>query len=224
MKPSPITEAIVKKAEEMNAQDHLAMILDHLTALSFRDTTDLSELEQIKKSWQEDESFIAVSNALLELSAIKRELAPENIGNFSDGYHTFNELYHHRAVLFSVIVNQNPQIAWKSKQHHDGTMYENMFIVGIDTPNGQATYHYDINPYWDYFKVKELEKAPLWDGHTPQQAINRLYDLGQKESELSAIKQRGEEQKAILQHCMFVEFQGATTIGLIDYILKGESK
>lgn len=25
-------------------------------------------------------------------------------GETSDGYHTFNELYHHRAVLFSVIV------------------------------------------------------------------------------------------------------------------------
>ena len=28
-------------------------------------------------------------------------------GNTSDGYHTFNELYHHRAVLFSVIVNSS---------------------------------------------------------------------------------------------------------------------
>lgn len=25
-------------------------------------------------------------------------------GSTSDGYHTFDELYHHRAVLFSVIV------------------------------------------------------------------------------------------------------------------------
>ena len=124
---------------------------------------------------------------------------PENIGNFSDGYHTFNELYHHRAVLFSVIVNQNPQIAWKSKQHYDGTMYENMFIVGIDTPNGQATYHYDIKPYWDYFKVKELEKSPLWDGHTPQQAIDRIFDFGfNSNAELSAIKQGRKNMQKII--------------------------
>jgi hypothetical protein len=53
-------------------------------------------------------------------------------------------------------------------------MYDGMFIVGIDTPDGQATYHYDINPYWDMFWVKELENAPEWDGHTAQQAIERI--------------------------------------------------
>ena len=95
-------------------------------------------------------------------------------GDTSDGYHTFNELYHHRAVLFSVICKIHHEIAWKSKQHHDGTMYNGMFIVGIETPEGQATYHYDINPYWDMFRVPELPKAPEWDGHTPEQAITRI--------------------------------------------------
>ena len=56
-------------------------------------------------------------------------------------------------------------------------MYNAMFIVGIETPEGQATYHYDIDPYWDLFRVKELEYAPKWDGHTPEQAINRIYGL-----------------------------------------------
>ena len=99
---------------------------------------------------------------------------PENIGEFSDGYHTFNELYHHRAVLFSVICNMFPEKAWKSKLHDTGDMYDGMFIVGIETEQGQATYHYDIEPYWDMFKVKELEKAPKWDGHTPSDAIERI--------------------------------------------------
>lgn len=100
-----------------------------------------------------------------------------DIGEVSDGYHTFNELYHHRAVLFSVICNTMPDKAWKSKLHHTGDMFKGMFIVGIETPNGQATYHYDIEPYWDMFKVKELEKAPMWDGHTPTDAINRIASL-----------------------------------------------
>lgn len=102
---------------------------------------------------------------------------PDNIGDFSDGYHTFNELYHHRAVLFSVICNTFPEKAWKSKLHDTGDMYEGMFIVGIETEQGQATYHYDIEPYWDMFKVKELEKAPKWDGHTPCEAIERIGNL-----------------------------------------------
>lgn len=98
-------------------------------------------------------------------------------GNTSDGYHTFNELYHHRAVLFSVIVSCFPDLAWKSKQHSDpinSPMYDGMFIVGIDTPKGQATYHYDIDPYWNMFKCKELEKAPEYDGHSPDEAIKRI--------------------------------------------------
>jgi hypothetical protein len=96
------------------------------------------------------------------------------IGDVSDGYHTFNELYHHRAILFSVICNQNRNLAWKSKSHEDGTMYANMFIVGIETPEGQATYHYDTNPYWNMFDVVEKGSAPKWDGHTPAQAIERI--------------------------------------------------
>lgn len=98
-------------------------------------------------------------------------------GETSDGYHTFNELYHHRAVLFSVIVKAFPEKAWKARKHHDGTMYDGMFIVGIETPYGQATYHYDMEPYWDMFYCKEIECAPEWDGHTPAQAIERIGKL-----------------------------------------------
>lgn len=99
-----------------------------------------------------------------------------NIGEISDGYHTFNELYHHRAILFSVICNNFADKAWKSKQHHDPNqpMYDGMFIVGIETPEGQATYHYDIDPYWNKFNVKELDRAPEWDGHSPDEAIRRI--------------------------------------------------
>lgn len=97
-------------------------------------------------------------------------------GDLSDGYHTYNELYHHRAVLFSVIINQNKEIAWKSKKHHDGTMYDGMFIVGIDTPQGQYSYHYDIDPYWNMFECKELDNAPVWDGHEPKD-IDRLLSI-----------------------------------------------
>ena len=104
------------------------------------------------------------------------ETIRSNKGSVSDGYHTFDELYHHRAILFSVICNLHPELAWKSKQHDDPNfpMYDGMFICGIDTPMGQATYHYDLDPYWDIFNVKELERAPKYDGHTPEDAINRI--------------------------------------------------
>lgn len=113
--------------------------------------------------------------------AIAATLGAKVTGETSDGYHTFNELYHHRAVLFSVIVRDHRELAWKSKAHHDGTMYDGMFIVGIETPTGQATYHYDIDPYWEMFDCKELEQAPEWDGHTPADAIARIATLGRGE-------------------------------------------
>ena len=105
-------------------------------------------------------------------------LSPEDsLGELSDGYHTFNELYHHRAILFACLCNKYKTKSWKSKLHHDGTMYDNMFIVGMDTPKGQISYHYDIDPYWDIFKVKERKKAPEWDGHTADDVIIRLLSL-----------------------------------------------
>lgn len=121
-----------------------------------------------------DDALKEVQDLIADMSTIAQ---PPITGDTSDGYHTFNELYHHRAVLFSVICNTRPDIAWKSKRHHDGTMYDGMFIVGIETPGGQATYHYDIEPYWGIFHVKELELAPKWDEHTPDEAIRRISTL-----------------------------------------------
>lgn len=110
----------------------------------------------------------------VQIAELEQQLSEKITGETSDGYHTFNELYHHRAVLFSVICRCFPERSWKSRKHHDGIMFPGMFIVGIETDNGQATYHYDIGPYWDMFPVKELEQAPEWDGHTPQEAIERI--------------------------------------------------
>jgi len=111
----------------------------------------------------------------------------DGMGDISDGYHTFNELYHHRALLFAAYCNlikdKDFVKCWKSKLHHDGTMYDGMFIVGISTPIGQASYHYDIEPYWDLFDVEELDNAPEWDGHTPDEAIERIFMMSEYEKD-----------------------------------------
>lgn len=101
--------------------------------------------------------------------------ALEDTSQVSDGAHTFDELYYHRMVLFAMICNQNSHEAWKSKKHHDGEMIEGMFIVGIDTPEGQFTYHYP-KKYWKMFQVKKYILAPEFDGHTSKD-ITRLFSL-----------------------------------------------
>ena len=133
-----------------------------------------------------------MDNHSFNLKKLKKQFANIEIGNVSDGYHTFNELYHHRAILFSIICNQNSRYAWKSKLHADGTMYDNMFIVGMNLPIKGAlypvTYHYDVEPYWDMFNVKELERAPNWDGHTPWDVVDRLERFSQEVSKDSYLQ------------------------------------
>ena len=101
-----------------------------------------------------------------------------DIGELSDGYHTFNSLYHQRAILFASLVNAYPDKSWKSKRHEDGEECfggTGWFIVGIDTPEGSYTYHYEMK-YWDLFHCAELERGKHWDGHT-EKDVERLLSL-----------------------------------------------
>lgn len=135
---------------------------------------DLISRNALLDAMPRNDELLSVDVSRIICESPKVDAEPVITGETSDGYHTFNELYHHRAVLFSVIVKTFQDKAWKARQHYDGTMYSGMFIVGIDTPEGQASYHYDIDPYWDMFECRELERAPEWDGHTPAQAIERI--------------------------------------------------
>lgn len=96
----------------------------------------------------------------------------KDTGEISDGYHTFNELYYHRMMLFSIICNTYKSVAWKSWKHDDDTMYDDMFIVGVSLPYGDYSYHYN-KEHWDRFDVTILDRAPKWDGHKPED-ITRL--------------------------------------------------
>lgn len=115
-----------------------------------------------------------IKQDLDRLEQLEKELKD---GTLSDGYHTFNDLYFQRMYLFATIVNQNKQLAWKSLKHEDGELCfgGGWFIVGIDTPNGSYTYHYETN-YWSLFNCQELEVAKHWDGHTSKD-VDRLLSL-----------------------------------------------
>ena len=80
-----------------------------------------------------------------------------------------------KMILFSIICNTYKKSAWKSKLHYDGTMYDDYFIVGLFTPEGDFTYHYHID-HWDMFDVIEINRAPEWDGHKPEDIV-RLISL-----------------------------------------------
>jgi len=118
-------------------------------------------------------------------------------GETSDGYHTFNELYEHRHILFLAVLTANIDKAWRSKLHSDGTMFDDWFIAGLNTDAGQATYHLPMR-IWELFKyIPELGRAPEWDGHTSNDVLVRIRDMaffdGVKALQPAAQKTEGAE-------------------------------
>lgn len=105
------------------------------------------------------------------------EIPVTGIGDLSDGYHTFNGLYYQRMILFAALVKQNRDRAWKSYRHEDGELCfgGGWFIVGIDTPEGSYTYHYE-NKDFELFDCEELPVGKHWDGHT-EADVTRLLSL-----------------------------------------------
>ena len=110
-------------------------------------------------------------NAICEVAGVAE------IDDLSDGFHTFRQLYYQRMMLFATIVKQNHDKAWKSLRHEDGELCfgGGWFIVGIDTPEGSYTYHYE-NKYFDLFDCEILDYGKHWDGHT-EKDVTRLLSL-----------------------------------------------
>ena len=104
----------------------------------------------------------------------------KDMGEVSDGYHTFNELYEYRllynASMFNELAKQNLYDVHKSKRHSDGEIPfgdPNWFIVMAELPTGQISNHYEMKD-WDLFDIPEKETANKWDGHTPKDVTERL--------------------------------------------------
>lgn len=119
----------------------------------------------------------------LVLDTIKELQQEQDMGEVSDGYHTFNELYYYRMLYNAAFFNLLPK--WwvhKSKRHHTGEecFGGGWFIVMANLPTGQVSNHYELKD-WDLFKVPEKEFANEWDGHTPQEAAERIKNYLQQE-------------------------------------------
>ena len=121
---------------------------------------------------------------------LEKQGEPQDKGEISDGYHTFNELYYYRMLYNAAFFNMLPK-EWvhKSKKHNDGEecFGGGWFIVMANLPTGQISNHYELKD-WNLFQIPEKEVADKWDGHTPQEAADRLYKyLLKKQSEIFPI-------------------------------------
>src|SRR5262245_57656233 len=97
-----------------------------------------------------------------------------DVGEFSDGYHSFNDLYEHRFELFVALMMSNPEISFRAKLNHDGGQYPGWIVAGMWLPNGQVSYHLPER-YWDRLDtLPTYERYPNYDVHTSQDVIERL--------------------------------------------------
>jgi len=97
------------------------------------------------------------------------------VGNdISDGYHTFDELYEHRCLLFLNLCLLTPE---KCVFKID---YGTWFCLYYETEFGQISYHLP-NKYIDLIvgKIKRDDNHK-WDGHDSENVITRLELLASK--------------------------------------------
>lgn len=127
-----------------------------------------------------------IKNTIGECYPCKKEvfnmtyIKSSDVGEISDGYHTFNELYRYRMVYNAAFFNElaksgNIELC-KSKRHSDGEKCfgsDDWFIVMANLPTGQISNHYETK-YWDLFNIPERKTAFEYDGHTPSEAADRI--------------------------------------------------
>ena len=160
--------------------------------------------------------------------AICKVAGVAEIDDVSDGFHTFRQLYYQRMMLFAAIVRQNKDKAWKSFRHEDGELCfgGGWFIVGIDTPEGSYTYHYE-DSYFGLFDCEELKRGKHWDGHT-EKDVTRLLSLPSVQPDTTVhdsnvVKKGGNDEDRTSCDCIsrqatkdiFTELYGISAIGSV---------
>lgn len=157
-------EKILTELENEVAHDVTSRVLHHRSGKSPK-SSHAKALRAIKAHIAENEKRMEVN------------------GETSDGYHTFNELYAYReaynAALFNEWAIHYPEyLVHKSWKHSDGEdcFGGGWFIVMAQLPTGQISNHYEAK-HWDDFQIPEMSLAAPYDGHTPQEALERLQKL-----------------------------------------------
>lgn len=104
-----------------------------------------------------------------------------DIGLTSDGYHTFNELYEHRNLLFinmcRMYVDEHGSGVWWNRNGG----YEGYFCLYFESYYKQISYHIP-DKYLGCMKETPGERCAIeyqeceWDGHTSKDVLDRLLE------------------------------------------------
>ena len=140
-----------------------------------------------------------------------------DMGEVSDGYHTFNELYEYRmlynAALFNEFAKQGLYDVHKSRKHSDGEYPfgdSNWFIVMAELPTGQISNHYEMKD-WDKFQIPERPLANKWDEHSPRDVADRLTSFTNPKKEYPKTYEECEKilglEDSIIEGCLGYEYK-----------------
>ena len=84
---------------------------------------EASEDELKESQNKEKQDYIESGKRLLGyLEELKTFRDQRQSGDLSDGFHTFNDLYYQRMILFATLVMTYKDKAWKSYAHEDGEL------------------------------------------------------------------------------------------------------
>lgn len=92
-------------------------------------------------------------------------------GEVSDGYHTFDELYEHRHLLFIALCKTyGADVSWKEEPE-----FGDWICVYLELATGQISYHLP-GKYREHFHAKQqiVSGVEVWDGHESKDVLNRL--------------------------------------------------
>lgn len=137
--------------------------------------------------------------------------------SITDGYHTFNELYEFRKMYNALLFNEwalqtplngepikgvfNKYYVHKSWKHSDGEWCfgseKEWFVVCAKLDSGLITNHYKAED-WDLFDIPETETSIFeYDGHTPQDTIERMREEALKPKVVEKLKKVVVEKQLI---------------------------
>lgn len=99
-----------------------------------------------------------------------------DLSRVSDGYHTMQELYDHRCLLWICLCLRSPDYCYLKLDH-----YEGWFLLGMYKHYGiQISYHCP-NKYLDLVKNKiKVDNNVTWDEHKPNDVLIRLENLAKE--------------------------------------------
>jgi len=102
------------------------------------------------------------------------EIACEKTGSVSDGFHTFDDLYDHRCLLYINLCLAKPaSAAWK----YDGPSW---FLLYLELDTGQISYHLPVRMLPLVLGFIRRDDSYQWDKHKSPDVAARLFESAKR--------------------------------------------